>query len=54
MNIRQARKIFLQYIYTGRRPRYGKLINAQKKWGKYYTRRNNKMNKNNTGVYNYD
>lgn len=30
MKIRQARKIFLQYIYTGRRSRYDKLINAQK------------------------
>lgn len=30
------------------------LLNVCKRLEKYYTRRNNKMNKNNTGVYNYD
>ena len=54
MKIRQARKIFLQYLNTSRRPRYGSILNAHKKLGRYYTRRNNKVNKNNIGEYNYD
>lgn len=30
MNIRQARKIFLQYLNTRRHPRYGSVLNAKK------------------------